>query len=219
MGTAVYCPNPSPTGKLAMMEEIEFFFGLGSRYSYLAFSQISRIEASLSCVFSLRPVSSVELMGLRGASPFRGAPLSGQYQWDYRRRDAEAWAGYYRVPFVEPKRLPEDHRLLARACCAAEVQGALRRYCEAMFEAVFVNNESIDAKACIGIASRIGLDTWLFYEAMSSSPVEQSVTTNARRAFERGAFGVPTFFIDDRMFWGNDRLVLLEHYLSHRHTC
>ena len=54
---------------------------------------------------------------------------------------------------------------------------------------------------------------------MSSSAVEQSVTTNARRAFERGAFGVPTFFIDDRMFWGNDRLVLLEHYLSDKHTC
>jgi 2-hydroxychromene-2-carboxylate isomerase len=202
-----------------MMEEIEFFFGLGSRYSYLAFSQISRIEASLSCVFSLRPVSSVELMGLRGPSPFLGAPLSGQYQWDYRRRDAEAWASYYGVPFVEPKPMPEDHRLMARACCAAEVQGALRRYCEAMFETVFANNESIDAEACVGIASRIGLHARLFRNAMSSSAVEQSVTRNARRAFERGAFGVPTFFIDDRMFWGNDRLVLLEHYLSHKHTC
>ena len=162
-----------------MMEEIEFFFGLGSRYSYLAFSQISRIEASLACVFNLRPVSSVELMGLRGPSPFRGPPLSGQYQWDYRRRDAEAWASYYRVPFVEPKPLPEDHRLMARACCAAEVQGALRGYCEAMFEALFVNNESINAEACVAIASRIGLDAWLFREAMSSSAVEQSVTANA----------------------------------------
>jgi len=202
-----------------MREEIEFFFGLGSRYSYLAFSQISRIETSLSCVFILRPVSSVELMDLRGPSPFRGAPSSGQYQGDYRRRDAQAWASYYRVAFVEPKPPPEDHRLMARACCAAEVQGALRRYCEAMFEAVFVNNESIDAEACVAIASRIGVDASLFRDAMSSSAVDQSVTTNARRAFERGAFGVPTFLIDDRMFWGNDRLVLLEHYLSHKHTC
>jgi 2-hydroxychromene-2-carboxylate isomerase len=129
------------------MEEIEFFFGLGSRYSYLAFTQISRIEASLSCGFRLSPLSSVELMGLRGPSPFRDAPLSGQYQWDYRRRDAEAWASYYRVPFVEPKPLPEDHRLMARACCAAELQGAIRGYCEVMFEAVFATNESIDAEA------------------------------------------------------------------------
>ena len=200
------------------MEEIEFFFGLGSRYSYLAFTQISRIEASLSCGFRLSPLSSVELMGLRGPSPFRDAPLSGQYQWDYRRRDAEAWASYYRVPFVEPKPLPEDHRLMARACCAAELQGAIRGYCEVMFEAVFATNESIDAEACVAIASRMDLDAGLFREAMDSSAVEQSVSANARRAFERGAFGVPTFVIDDRMFWGNDRLVLLEHYLSHKHT-
>ena len=155
-------------------------------------------------------------MNLRGASPFQGAPLSEQYEWDYRRRDAEAWAKYYGVPFVEPKPLPEDHRLMARACHAAGMQGALRRYCEAMFQAVFVSNEDIDDQTCTAIASRIKLDVRLFGEAISSSSVNERVTESARRAFERGAFGVPTFFLGDRMFWGNDRLVLLEHDLAHR---
>jgi 2-hydroxychromene-2-carboxylate isomerase len=72
--------------------EVEFFFGLGSRYSYLAFTQIARIEASHSCTFNLQPISSVELMHLRGTSPFQGPPLSGQYERNYRRSDAEAWA-------------------------------------------------------------------------------------------------------------------------------
>jgi 2-hydroxychromene-2-carboxylate isomerase len=74
------------------MTEVEFFFGLGSRYSYLAFSQISRIEATLGCRFLLRPLGSMELLKLLGRSPFAGAPLSGQYEWEYRRKDAEAWA-------------------------------------------------------------------------------------------------------------------------------
>ena len=91
------------------MEEVEFLFGLGSRYSYLAFTQMARIEATYSCTFNLQPIGSGELLNLRGASPFQGAPLSGQYEWDYRRRDAVAWAEYYRVPFVEPKPLPKDH--------------------------------------------------------------------------------------------------------------
>jgi len=183
------------------MEEVEFFFGLGSRYSYLAFTQIARIEAAYSCTFDLQPIGSGELLNLRGASPFQGAPLSGQYEWDYRRRDAEAWAEYYGVPFVEPKPLPEDHRLMARACHAAGMQGALRRYCEAMFQAVFVSNEDIDEQTCTAIASRIKLDVRLFGEAISSSSVNERVTESARRAFERGAFGVPTFFLGDRMFW------------------
>jgi 2-hydroxychromene-2-carboxylate isomerase len=183
------------------MEEVEFFFGLGSRYSYLAFTQIARIEATHSCTFSLQPIGSGELLNLRGASPFQGAPLSGQYEWGYRRSDAEAWAEYYGVPFVEPKPLPEDHRLMARACHAAGMQGALRRYCEAMFQAVFVSNEDIDEQTCTAIASRIKLDVRLFGEAISSSSVNERVTESARRAFERGAFGVPTFFLGDRMFW------------------
>jgi 2-hydroxychromene-2-carboxylate isomerase len=196
------------------MEEVEFFFGLGSRYSYLAFTQIARIEASHSCTFSLQPISSVELMHLRGKSPFQGSPLSGQYEWDYRRSDAQAWAKYYHVPFVEPKPPPEDHRLMARACYSADMQGALRPYCEAMFQAVFVGNERIDSQTCAEIASRIKLDVRLFGEDIRCNAVNERVIAGARRAFERGAFGVPTFFIGDRMFWGNDRLVLLEHFLA-----
>jgi 2-hydroxychromene-2-carboxylate isomerase len=197
------------------MQEVEFFFGLGSRYSYLAFTQMARIEARYSCTFNLQPIASGELLNLRGASPFKGVPLSGQYEWDYRRRDAAAWAEYYRVPFVEPKPLPQDHGLMARACHAAGMQGALRTYCEAMFQAVFVSNEDIDERTCVAIASRIQLDVQLFREAIGSSAVNERVTASARRAFERGAFGVPTFFIGDRMFWGNDRLILLEHCLAH----
>jgi 2-hydroxychromene-2-carboxylate isomerase len=66
------------------------------------------------------------------------------------------------------------------------------------------------------IASRIKLDARLFGEAIRSGAVNERVMAGARRAFERGAFGVPTFFVGDRMFWGNDRLVLLEHYLARR---
>ena len=196
------------------MQEVEFFFGLGSRYSYLAFTQIVRIETSYSCKFNLQPIGSEELLHLRGVSPFQGAPVSGQYEWDYRRRDAAAWAEYYRIPFVEPKPLPKDRRLMARACHAAGMQGALRPYCEAMFQSVFVSNEDIDEQTCVAIASRIKLDVRLFSAAIGSAAVNERVTASARRAFERGAFGVPTFFVGDKMFWGNDRLVLLEHHLA-----
>jgi len=67
---------------------------------------------------------------------------------------------------------------------------------------------------CAAIASRIKLDVRLFSAAVGSGAINERVTASARRAFGRGAFGVLTFFVGDRTYWGNDRLVLLEHYLA-----
>jgi 2-hydroxychromene-2-carboxylate isomerase len=196
------------------MVDVDFFFGLGSRYSYLAFSQIDRIEMAYRCRFILHPLSSAEMLEIRGKSPFLGSPQSGQYEKAYRDKDALAWAEYYGVPFVEPKPLPEDHRLMARACYAAELQGALRPYCKAMFLAIFASNESIDVQRCVRIASGLGIDTNRLKVDLCSDGIDRRVTAASRQAIEAGAFGVPTMFAKKRMFWGNDRLVLLEHHLA-----
>lgn len=193
---------------------VEFYFGLGSRYSYLAFTQIGRIEAETGCTFELLPISSIELMALRGASPFVGAPLSGQYDWTYRREDAERWAAHYGVPFVEPAKLPEDHRLMARACRAADLQHRMRPYCDDLFRAVFAQHRRIDPDACADIARAAGLDAARFRSDIASPAVEGRISADAEAAKHRGAFGVPTFFAGDTMFWGNDRLVLLEAHLQ-----
>jgi hypothetical protein len=70
---------------------IDFYLGLGSRYSYLAASQLERIEAKYRCRFVWKPIASGALMDRRGGNPFRGTPGSGQYDWGYREYDA-CWA-------------------------------------------------------------------------------------------------------------------------------
>lgn len=196
------------------MRTIEIYLGLGSRYSYLAFTQLNRIERTHGCQFELYPLSSVELLQIRGRSPFDGVPRSGQYDWDYRRSVAEAWAALYEVSFVEPERLPDDHRLMARACWAAHEQGHMRDYCGAIFRSVFADGDSIDASLCIALARSLKLDADYFARTMSGDDCDRHVTDMARRAGNRGVFGVPTCLFGDRLFWGNDRLVLLEHCLA-----
>lgn len=195
------------------MENIDFYFGLGSRYSYLAFTQIERIEKAWGCRFALHPISSVELFALRNVSPFEGVASSGQYDWDWRRRDAERWADYYGVPFREPAPLPPDHRLLARSCHAAKAQGHLRPYATALFRAVFADHLVVDAGCCATIAAGIGMDGARLRRDMESVAVEEAVSATAREAHARGIFGVPTFIVGEDIFWGNDRLPLLEHRL------
>jgi 2-hydroxychromene-2-carboxylate isomerase len=197
-----------------MGRQVEFVFGLGSRYSYLASTQLDSIAARTGCEFTWVPVSSVALMAAGGLTPFAGEPQSGQYLGDYRRRDAQDWAAYYGVPFVEPQPAPEDHRLMAGATLAAGLQDALVPYAKALLDAVFVRHLRIDLGACTAVAATIGLNSARFRAALEDPATARRVDEDATRYAARGAFGVPTFFAGERMFWGNDRLVLLEHWLK-----
>ena len=79
------------------MTRVDFIYGLGSRYSYLASTQVERVARETGCLFSWQPVSSHALLSQRPDNPF-SAGAGGQYDWGYRKRDAEAWAHYYGVP-------------------------------------------------------------------------------------------------------------------------
>src|SRR5918996_842066 len=69
---------------------VEFFYGIGSRYSYLASTQLDRLAAETGYRIRWRPLFSGDLFAARGRNPFTGEPASGQYDWAYRRRDAGA---------------------------------------------------------------------------------------------------------------------------------
>ena len=89
----------------------------------------------------------------------RGEPLSGQYDWAYRRRDAERWAAYYGVPYREPDDVAYAPRRLALACTAAARLGAVEPFSRRLFQALFVDGASpLDDEVCARLAHEIGLD-------------------------------------------------------------
>ena len=195
-------------------EPVEFFFGIGSRYSYLASTQIEALERETGCTVRWRPLYSVDLMRLRGRNPFEGPAVSGQYEWSYRQADAAAWADYYGVPFREPLGLQMDPRFLARACVAAGQLGALVPFCRALFQAIFVDGpDEIGAEECARRAETVGLSGAALLERIEQPAVERELEAAVEDAHAKGVFGVPSFVVRGRMFWGNDRLVLLRHQL------
>jgi 2-hydroxychromene-2-carboxylate isomerase len=84
---------------MSARKTVRSYYAVGSRYSYLASTQMATLERQTGCEVVWRPLHSADLYALRGASPFEGRPVSGQYDWDYRRLDAERWADYYGVPY------------------------------------------------------------------------------------------------------------------------
>lgn len=190
---------------------IDFYLGLGSRYSYLAATQIARIEAAYGCAFHWKPLASGLLMDRRGANPFKAdEPTSGQYDAAYRAADARRWAAYYGVPFCEPAGLPADPSLLPRACLAADNQGAMVAMCQAIFRTLFADGVRIDVTILGEVARHLGLDARRFLMMLHEPAIAIRHDRLIDEAIVRGVFGVPTFCLGDQLFWGNDRMVLLE---------
>jgi 2-hydroxychromene-2-carboxylate isomerase len=195
---------------------VDFYLGIGSRYSYLAATQVDRIERECGCRFVWKPIASGTLLDRRGANPFKTTAGSGQYDWRYREYDAKCWAALYGVPFREPPPFKADATLPALACLAAEAQGALVACCRLLLHMIFVDGIEVDDRAISDLPGRLGIDAGSFAETLAGRDVRARHEALLEEAQSRGVFGVPTFFAHGHSFWGNDRLVLLEACLKGR---
>jgi 2-hydroxychromene-2-carboxylate isomerase len=204
---------------MSAIVNIDFYYSIGSRYSYLAATQIDRFKQQTGCQVEWHPINSVRLISGRECSPFAGKPVSGQYEWTYRELDAKRWAKLYGVPFVEPRgRVHFDSELLARSCTAAQQFGKVEEYSYLLFAAMFQGERSqIDRQVCIDYAELCGISALDFQMALMSPATTARLDETINRAHHAGVFGVPTFIALDELFWGNDRLVLLRHLLEDRH--
>lgn len=195
---------------------VDFYLGIGSRYSYLAATQVDRIERERGCRFVWKPIASGALLDRRGTNPFKTASGSGQYDWRYREYDAKCWASYYGVPFREPLPFKVDAALPALACSAADAQGALVACCRLLQQMIFIDGLAIDEQAIADLPARLGIDPEAFAAEVNAPSTRARHDALLDEAQARGVFGVPTFCLDGHLFWGNDRLVLLEAALKGR---
>ena len=195
-------------------ENIDFYYSIDSRYSYLASTQIDTLKRETGCDVEWYPINSVRLINQRESSPFDG--ISGQYNWTYRELDAQRWAKLYGVPYLEPRgRVNFDSELLARACIAAKRFGKVEEYSRLLFAAMFQDSRSqIDERECTLRAEACGISAIDFDVAFRSPETIAQSDATIDRAVHAGVFGVPTFIANGELFWGNDRLILLRHYLK-----
>lgn len=198
--------------------QVDFIYGLGSRYSYLAATQLARIERESGARFRWRPIHSAMLFEQRKRNPF-GEASEGQYDWDYRRRDAEDWARLYGVPFRDPVgRLDYPALLPLLAALAAGRQGAVVAMSMALFDLIFTEErDRFGPEEVLALAAQLGLDAERFKRDLDDPALKAGHDQEIEQLAGEGIFGVPTFVLEDgRTFWGNDRLVLLEAALAGR---
>jgi len=200
-----------------MARTIEFFYGIGSRYSYLAASQMEGLERETGVTVRWRPLYSRALMERRGTDPFRGPPASGQYETAYRTRDVTRWAGYYGIPFRDPDWEALDWQRYALAAVAADRLGRVAPFTMALFDAVFGSGTAPKSDGDLArLADSAGLAGGEFLRLIDDAETHRHHDQTIAEALAAGVFGVPSFVVEGELFWGNDRLVLLRHHLGAR---
>jgi 2-hydroxychromene-2-carboxylate isomerase len=201
------------------MASVDFYYGLGSRYSYLAAARIPGLQQETGVQIRWRALYSRDLIRRAGPDPFVAENRRGQYDPAYRTRDAQRWAEILGIPYVEPDLTALDSRAIALWCNAAELAGGGATFGAAALCVVFGGGRASQTSADLEkIAHDVGLDADQLASLVETGAAARAHEQNIQDALSAGAFGVPTFVTDDReLFWGQDRMALLSHHLLRRH--
>ena len=134
----------------------------------------------------------------------------------YAFKDINDWAKHYRLPSIElPDNFPFTAVLANRVALVAEEQGKIAEYTLKMFMRIWAERADCnDPLMVAGVLGQVGLDAEAVMARAGSDEIKARLKANTEEAVERGAFGVPTFYVGDEMFVGNDRLHFIEQALK-----
>lgn len=197
-----------------MAKSFEFFFDFVSPTAYLAFHEAQRVAERTGAEIVWRPMLLGGVMQATGNKPPGLLPARGAYM----AQDLPRCARHLGVSFAFNPHFPFMALGLLRAAIGLGGQPETRL---ALISAAFRHAWGIETPEDLGnkavqtaIAEEAGLDPARF-EALASDPANKAaLKANTQEAVKRGAFGAPTFFIGEDMFFGHDRLDYVERALA-----
>ncbi|MBX7540276.1 2-hydroxychromene-2-carboxylate isomerase [Qipengyuania sphaerica] len=199
-----------------MNTTVEFILDLAAPNGYLAWYPLKEVVARTGAELVVTPVFLGGMHKITGNSPpmMRDADVLGKVPYaalEFRRfLDREGLDKFSMHPA-----LPFNSILLQRVLVAADDEAQRKALVDALQPAVWERNiDCGNVEVVAQTLSDAGFDAKTLLERTQDDSVKQQLADNTSRAVERGAFGIPTFFVGDEMFFGKERLGQLESYLS-----
>jgi len=194
---------------------IEFFFDCSSPWTYIAFRNLQSLAAELKEPISWRPVLVGGIFNSVNKGIYTAREDMNSPKNRYMLKDVQDSAREAGLSIVFPPRVFPVNSVKAMRGCLWMAQDAQAKsqylpFVEATFAAYFSREEDISQDGVLAALCReVGIDAQAFLEGIARPDIKEQLKANTDEAIRRGAFGSPTFFLDDDMYFGNDRLPLL----------
>ncbi len=190
-----------------MKAKVRFFYDIVCPYAYLASTQIKQ----------LLPYADVEWVPILLGGIFKHlqAPQVPALQMSTGKQlmnhlELYRWAKQWQVSFSFSQHHPQRSVEAMRLLCAIEDPLLLERVTQRLYQAYWQNQERLD----IELLTQISLDFQLPPLLWTQEQAKQKLIQQTQQAFELGIFGVPSFIVDDQIFWGQDRISLLIDHIK-----
>ena len=193
----------------------EFFFDFGSPAAYLAWTQLPGICTAAGADLVYRPM----LLGGVFQATGNVSPVSVPAKGKYMLADMARFARRYGVPMRFNPHFPINTLQLMRAAVGVQSRMPERfvDYVTAVYESTWVEARNMGDLATVAeVLERAGFDAGAILDLASDPAVKQALKDNTEEAVRRGAFGAPTMFVGQAMFFGQDRLDFVREALAER---
>ena len=188
------------------MKSIDFWFSIGSTYTYLSVTRLDSISKSENVIFNWIPFSVRKIMMEMDNIPF--TPPSKKIKSDYMWRDIERRAQFYGLSPKLPAPYPLTQFDLANKIAILGMnEGWGINYVKNTYQRWFEERKEPATEPNLSeIMEDMNLNKDEVLKKVNSPEIEAIYQKNTSNAFQSGVFGSPTFIYEGEVFWGDDRL-------------
>jgi 2-hydroxychromene-2-carboxylate isomerase len=191
-----------------MGKTIDFIFDFGSPNAYLAWKVLPEIAARTNAQVNLIPCLLGGLFKLTGNQAPMTAFGNVKGKLEYERLETQRFIAKHGLrAFRFNPHFPVNTLLIMRGLLAARRASVGEVYFEAVLKAMWEEGLKMDDPIVVAaVLDGAGLDAKAILDAAQDPEVKAELAANTNAAAARGAFGIPTFFVGDEMFFGKERL-------------
>ena len=181
---------------------IDFYFDIISPYSYIAHKKIQKIEENKKIIFNYKPILLGGLHNLAGIS----APAFNKYKIKNMQSDCELVSKKNDISFIWNLKFPINSLSIMRGYLSVN-DNQKKEYLNIFFNAYWRDNVDLSSeKKFFKLLEDLKIDNKIFFEKINQQLIKDDLKKLTSDAFNKEVFGAPTFIVNNKIFWGQDRL-------------